>query len=180
MIFVLVAHLGCKFRHCLLEGSRIRPGITNNIWKFWVREPHRLEVERPGKLDHTYILKAQFNWAVIWMSFCQVVNRCFRKGSIPIITKTLSNLSWTKWDIGRWLDQVYRGSENPISIILQLFRQSWSRRALWILTAFPLNLSSPMSTSLKSLATIHGIECRLATNSNFSHSNRLSTYWGLA
>ena len=66
------------------------------------------------------------------------------------LRKTLSILSRISRDSGLRFDQVYRGPENPISIILQIFRHSWNRRALPKLTGLPPNLSSPIRTSLKS------------------------------
>lgn len=69
MVFIPADRLGGNGGHSLMEGVRTYLGISDNIRKRRVREPHRLEAERPGKLNPTSFLKAHFDWAMIRVSF---------------------------------------------------------------------------------------------------------------
>lgn len=80
------------------------------------------------------------------------------------LTKTLPIRYWINRDNGLWLDQVYQGPKNPISIILQVSKHFWKSRALPILTSFSLNLSFPIRTSLKSHVITHDNEWRPAVD----------------
>ena len=85
-----------------------------------------------------------------------------------VLMKTLSILYWMSWVTGLRFDQIKWGPEKPISIILQLSKQSWNLKALLILIDLPLNLSSLIRILLKSPTMAHDREWRFAMEERLS------------